>query len=146
MDPRDTTELLSTLNDPNVIMDDDAVIHLTQQTRKQMLGQLLHGGMPEDTDQQQHVMALLNDMDRTATANKRIQSQDDVGDKVAQAGTLIAAVYKQLGNQDPFQGNGAQIPQAQFPDVSTVPGEMEIGVSQISYDEINHQDHPTEKD
>jgi len=121
---------------------EDAILQITQETRRSMLVGALAEGIPGGKDMYR-VMKLLEDMDGTALNMKKIESDDANADAARKASILIAEMNKQLDGNNPFerQPEGGRIIDI-TPDVAEIPviepkaEEDSIGVSTLNYDEF----------
>lgn len=128
---------------PDEDMTDDQVISFTQRTRRRFLKHMLEGGFPNDEKEQRVLLTALSDMDRTAIGNKRIGAAE----KQSQSDTLVAQTLAELGRQfganNPFQSDSPETvndfvppPRHELPPANAVPGETDIGVSDVTYEEF----------
>ena len=130
----------------NQDLTEEEIFKYTQGLRKNLVDTIVQDSMPKDKDSQQVLLSALADMDRTALGNKRIGSTE----KIAASDRLVADAVRRItvtyGTEDPFKGkmgtgvNGnveAPTPDKNMlPEANAVPGETDIGVSEIKYDEF----------
>tara|TARA_B100000767_G_C19721337_1_gene517415 strand:- start:933 stop:1361 length:429 start_codon:yes stop_codon:yes gene_type:complete len=119
---------------------EDAILQITQETRRSMLVNEIAQGIPEGKNMYR-VMKLLEDMDSTALNMKKLDDDSNSADADRKAGILIAVMNKQLGGTNPFErkvGGEKDI----TPDPTEIPvivpksEEDAIGVSNLTYDEF----------
>lgn len=121
-------------------LSDDQIIQFTQSKRKAFVDYLLFEGMPEETNQQTVLLTALADMDRTALGNKRIGSSEKQTAADALVARAISQLSMQLGTRNPFQENGEKgepkVETDKLPEISTVPGELDVGLSDENYQNL----------
>lgn len=118
----------------------DGVLDLTQRTRKQLVDEMVRGGMPDDNKDRALLLSALSDMDQTAISNKRLNAQERVADKDREAMMAIARVREMTQTANPFrveteiEGTVVEPDDDKLPSAEPVEGEMEVGISDMSYD------------
>lgn len=127
------------------VMSDDDVLVYTQGLRKTLITEMTKDGMPGEKGDRMVLLAALGDMDRSALGNKKIGAKERAGQADRQAALLIAAMTGQLGNKSPFeivpeagQAEG-QIPELDvsgLQELTLAPGETEIGLSTIGFEDF----------
>lgn len=126
------------------LLTDDNILRFTQKQRKSLEAELLKNGWPKDTDTQEQLMTLWNDMDRQALGNKRIGAAEKLADSDKYVASVIADVVKKFGSNIPYEngntvGTGLLIEQyidseqSKLPKVEPVPGEMGIGTANMNF-------------
>lgn len=118
------------------VLSDDEILRLTQGQRKKLLDHYTKDGIPNSLEEQQALMSVLADMDRTALGNKRIKTDEKLSGTNELVAHAIADVIKHFGGRNPFENaeSGIVIDQLPTPDtkllpqVSPVPGEMNVGL------------------
>lgn len=123
---------------------DDEIIRLTQGQRKKLLDHYTEKGIPNSIEEQEALMKLLADMDRTALGNKRVKTDEKLAGTNELVAQAITDVIKHFGGKDPFANNDRPITfdQAPEPDLkllppaNPVPGEMTIGIESHDFNEF----------
>lgn len=126
------------------LLTDDNILRFTQKQRKALEAELLKNGWPKDTDTQEQLMTLWNDMDRQALGNKRIGAAEKLADSDKYVASVIADVVKKFGSNIPYEngntlGTGLLIEQyveseqSKLPKAEPVPGEMGIGTANMNF-------------
>lgn len=125
-------------------MSDDDIIRLTQGQRKKLLDHYTEKGIPNTIEEQEALMKLLADMDRTALGNKRVKTDEKLAGTNELVAQAITDVIKHFGGKDPFANNttGVIIDALPEPDVkllpvaNPVPGEMSIGIETHDFNDF----------
>lgn len=125
-------------------MSDDDIIRLTQGQRKKLLDHYTEKGIPNSIEEQEALMKLLADMDRTALGNKRVKTDEKLAGTNELVAQAITDVIKHFGGKDPFANNttGVIIDALPEPDVkllpvaNPVPGEMSIGIETHDFNDF----------
>ncbi len=125
-------------------MSDDNIIRLTQGQRKKLLDHYTEKGIPNSIEEQEALMKLLADMDRTALGNKRVKTDEKLAGTNELVAQAITDVIKHFGGKDPFANNttGVIIDALPEPDVkllpvaNPVPGEMSIGIETHDFNDF----------
>jgi hypothetical protein len=131
------------------LLTDDNILRFTQKQRKALEAELLKNGWPKDSDTQEQLMTLWNDMDRQALGNKRIGAAEKLADSDKYVASVIADVVRKFGSNIPYE-NGAAMTvgggllieqyvegeQHKLPKVEPVPGEMSIGTANMNFGEF----------
>lgn len=128
-------------------LSDDDIIRLTQGQRKKLLEHYTANGIPSSIEEQEALMKLLADMDRTALGNKRVKTDEKLAGTNELVAQAITDVIKHFGGNDPFENNtsGVVINQVMEPDPkllpapNPVPGEMNIGIEAHEFNEFVKQ-------
>jgi len=126
---------------------DDEIIRLTQGQRKKLLDHYTSNGIPATAEDQEALMRLLADMDRTALGNKRIKTDEKLAGTNELVAQAITDVIKHFGSKNPFENNNSGVIIDAFPEPDTkllpsanpVPGEMNIGVESHDFNEFVKQ-------
>jgi hypothetical protein len=126
------------------LLTDDNILRFTQKQRKSLEAELMKNGWPKDTDTQEQLMTLWNDMDRQALGNKRIGAAEKLADSDKYVASVIADVVKKFGSKIPYENGsrgdtGLLIEQYtegekhKLPKAEPVPGEMGIGTANMNF-------------
>jgi len=123
---------------------DDEIIRLTQGQRKKLLDHYTANGVPATAEEQDALMRLLADMDRTALGNKRVKTDEKLAGTNELVAQAITDVIKHFGGKDPFENNTSgviidHIPQPDaklLPAANPVPGEMNIGLESHDFNDF----------
>lgn len=124
-------------------LNDDDLIDYTQGLRKMLADDITEHGtvMPTDKDERHILLAALDGISKTSLGRKRIQTVDEGNKNTAAALAAMDALSKKFGNNNPFirEGNsgGITIEQHKLPAIEVVPGNTDIGVSSLTYDEFS---------
>lgn len=129
---------------PSPRMTDDEILSFTQTTRKQLVDQITQNGMPDDPKDRTALLHALSDMDQTAINNKRLGAQQKTADADRMALLMIAKMNQAIGNRNPFalpegqtvESGAVELDESRLPEVTPVEGEMDIGISTLTYDEF----------
>lgn len=123
-------------------MNDDHILRYTQRKRRAFVEKITEGGFPEDAKDRTVMLAALADMDRAALGNKRIGANE----RLAAADALVAHAISELSNKfgsvNPFEGGqtlegAVQHPDpSRLPNVTPVPGETDIGLSNETFETL----------
>jgi hypothetical protein len=123
-----------------VIEKEDDILKFTQKARQQLVKSLMSKNIEDlNASQISLLTSSLDGMDRSALGRKRLQTDEAVGASNAMAAAIIARVLATPGAMTVGQGDGTErraIPTlpTEVPDPVVVPGEMESGAAQMSYD------------
>jgi hypothetical protein len=123
-------------------MTDEEVLQFTQGMRRQLVIDMTpEGKMPSDPKDRAIFLQTLADMDRQALTNKRISGDTKRSEDDRKAAALIATIFATIGNKSPFQSDIAgerviDVPAVLVEDVELVPGETEIGITRLTYDDF----------
>lgn len=128
-------------------LNDDAVLERTQAIRMRLLDALTAGeNIPTDKDTVSLILQTTADADRAALGNKRIKSDDKNADADRLAAKAIASIYNKVGNTNPFEvpvGESTtrvpEHPETLLEGVEPKPGELDQGVSTLSFDSFNKE-------
>lgn len=123
---------------------DDDILRLTQGQRKKLLDHYTEKGIPSSIEEQEALMRLLADMDRTALGNKRVKTDEKLAGTNELVAQAITDVIKHFGGQNPFENNTTgviidAIPQPDtklLPAANPVPGEMNIGIETHDFNDF----------
>lgn len=126
---------------------DDDHIHYTQTLRHRLIHDMTMQGekLPDDAKERALLLQAMADMDRTALANKKIGSKERTAAKDREAAELLARMVGRLGFKSPFEshdtidGECREVPALKagdLPAIELVPGETDIGISTVGYDEF----------
>ena len=116
----------------------------TQQIRFKAINELIEeydGELPTDKDGRSYLLSLLDSTDRTAIQLMRLESKEREGDKDREVAMMTSKLLAEIKN-NPFEIDGAVAVDMDHMDseplgsYDLVPGEMEIGVQSITYEEI----------
>lgn len=126
------------------LLSDDETLDFTRTYRLRMLNKLTNGGqsLPSDVKEAVLVDSILTSLDRVAIANKRIKKDDEESSKAKIAGEIISQLLNRVGSADVFavpSGNPRPERQslpASYENVETVPGELDVGLSDMTYDDF----------
>lgn len=123
---------------------DDEVLNYSQRVRRGFVDNILENGYPEDIKTQSMMLSALDSMDRAALTKKRLNSDDANAEADRQAAVLISKVAAQLGGRDPFAVEQPvervlEVDDTELPAVSLAPGETEIGLSNLTYEDFSKQ-------
>lgn len=132
------------LNLPTTILTDDEMLQYTQRIRRGFVDHTLENGFPSDPKEQAILLSAISDMDRTAIQNKRIGTDANQAEADRMAAMMIAKMSNQFNGADPFARGDGSAPVREFPtidetllpEVTLVPGETEVGISELTYDEL----------
>lgn len=135
---------------------DDDLLRFTQRTRKRLIDDMTKGDMPSDNKDRMVLLTALADMDRTALGNKKIGAAEQIAESDRIAAQAIARMNRMFGNNDNFaiaeeipdyiEGvsrriQGPELDLELVPDITVAPGEMDQGLSAMTYDEfMKHMD------
>ena len=130
-------------------MTEDEVLQYTQTIRKDLVDNIIEGGVPTDNETRYALLTTLGDMDKQAMGNKKIAASL-VG---SESDRLVANALIMLGNQlqgrNPYEKEvGGEIPAVDFtmlPAIEMTPGEDEQGISSEKYDEFMGRMEPIMK-
>lgn len=122
-------------------LSDDEILRYTQRTRKELVGKITEGGMPDDNKDRALLLHALSDMDQTAINNKRLGAQQKMADADRKALMIAAKLRQNLGNRNPFEsdsggGRVIDIEPERLPDPKVVDGETDIGIDSTNYDDF----------
>lgn len=118
-------------------------LELTQKMRLKLVNKLTDDGreLPKDPETAKLILTALNDMDRTTLGTMKQRSDD----KAAAADQLVARALLELGNkigsnkvlreEQPLP-RVVRVDDSALPEISVVPGEMDVGVQSISYNDL----------
>lgn len=120
---------------------EEDVFNYTQNTRKKIVKQLFKNDtIPGDKSEQIMLMQALDGLDRTALGTKRIKAeQENAKELSAAASAAVANVLKQVNNSkrnlDLTDVTDVPVPvlSSEIPDPELVPGETEVGATQLDY-------------
>lgn len=130
------------------LLTDDNILRFTQKQRKALEAELLKNGWPKDSDTQEQLMTLWNDMDRQALGNKRIGAAEKLADSDKYVASVIADVVRKFGSNIPYENGVTQVgqgllieqyidgEQSKLPKVEPVPGEMGIGTANMNFNDF----------
>lgn len=130
------------------LLTDDNILRFTQKQRKSLEAELLKNGWPTDTDTQEQLMTLWNDMDRQALGNKRIGAAEKLADSDKYVASVIADVVKKFGSNIPYENGAITVgsnllieqyiegEQSKLPSAIPVPGEMGIGTANLNFNDF----------
>lgn len=124
-------------------MSDDEALNYTQRIRKGFIDHSIKGGFPSDIKDQAMLLSAMSDMDRTAIQNKRIGTDASSNEADRLAALMIAKMSNHFGATDPFEVKDVnirefpEINESLLPPVTLVPGETEVGISDLTYDEFS---------
>lgn len=125
----------------NIILpEDDNILDLTQKVRLRALKSITQDGtsIPTDKDTLNAIAKLTSDMDKQVVSKKRLMIEKEGNDIAAQANAIFLNMQDrvpQLVRQ--YQSGGGHVPQHNGPlldNVTTVPGETEIGVETTTFE------------
>lgn len=148
---------VSSLPAPVEGMGDDDVLSFTQRHRKNLVDEITREGLPKDKGDRIVLLTALGDMDRTALGNKKIGSKEKTSMADRMAALAIAKIAGQFGGQSPFEaqpGTAASVAPRRGPvtlkddglgELTLAPGETEVGVSDIGFDEFMSMMETTRK-
>lgn len=125
---------------------EDKILNLSQEVRRSLLVDMIKDGVPGASKDQYRLMKLLEDMDGSALANKKIGSDDDNADADRKAQLMIARMQQQLGGTNPLKQTGAnngglpQVDVSEIPSITAKPGEDSVGISELNYKEFTKED------
>lgn len=121
-------------------MTDDDLMRFTQGKRKAFIDHITEEGWPNDPKEQSIMLAALADMDRTALGNKRIGANERQSEADALVARAIGQLTTQFNGRNPFEKEGeGKVPEYQadkLPEADAVPGEMDIGLSDQTYKDM----------
>lgn len=130
------------------LQDDDVLVY-TRRIRREFIDGATSGGMPVDPKDRAAVLQAMADMDRAALANKRITKDEQIANTQANAANLLAQMFGQSGNRDPFAAGETiegtaeevlpEVPDRLIEDAEFVEGESEIGISRENYEEFTRK-------
>lgn len=129
------------------VRSDDDHIAYTQGLRHQLIEDMTEKGasLPKDPEAQTILLRALADMDRTALSNKKIGSKERTAAADREAALIAARVIGNLGFKSPFERpiegtatptQSPELKDGDLPEIELVPGETEVGVSTMGYDEF----------
>lgn len=124
------------------VMSDDEVLDYTQSLRRRLIDSLVPSGeMPRDVKEQRILLEAMKDMDRAALSKKKLVSDDKNADADRKTAEVIAKIYSEIGDRNPFlkengEGKLPELPDTLLEGVKIEEGEMEIGVENIGYQEF----------
>lgn len=125
---------------------DDEVLKHTQSIRKKFLDSLVERGFPKDPKDQKIFLNTLSDMDKVAMGNKRIGANEKQSAADALVAQALADMTAKLGKTNPFEaGTDNSIPEPvkeKLGEANPVPGEMDIGLSQLDYETFMAETNP----
>lgn len=125
-----------------VVLSDDDALGYTQRYRRRVVEKIApDGNVPECEKKQSVLLMALDGMDRAALAKKRMDNDNKVGQAQVQAAAILADVLSRAGNRNPFEVGQASTRKPDHPEtllegVQTAPGEMDIGLQTIKYEDI----------
>jgi len=132
-------------------MGDDQVLDFTQRWRVMMINKLTNNGqaLPMEAKDVAALDGVLSSLDRQALGKKRIKVEEK-GNKNAEEGMkLISAVLGKIGSNDVFAGVTGDknivretIP-ASYEELDLVPGELDIGITDMKYEDFVKEDEKT---
>ena len=119
-------------------------LEITQKMRMKMVNILTEDGnrIPTDADSAKLVLQALNDMDRTTLGTMKQKTDDN---KAASDQILARALLKLgehqgsrslLRSDTPVAPRVERVDDSLLPEISVVPGEMDVGTQNISYGEL----------
>jgi hypothetical protein len=124
---------------------DDDIIRFTQKQRKALVDVIIEKGIPEIDSDRAMLLTALADMDRTALGNKRIGAAEKLAESDRLVADAIVKLNARFGSSNPFEGNESSILEGslirnpeldKLPEPKPVPGETDIGISDMKYDEF----------
>lgn len=123
--------------------DEIDVRSFTQGIRRKIVADLMpEDNVPKDADTQRVILTALNDMDRTDIGFKRIKQEDKRSNNDTVITDLVAAIIHSPQARNSLIGltTGRSIvdtpPTDLAPDVKLVPGELDIGHHDLTYNSI----------
>lgn len=122
-------------------MSDDDILRHTQRVRKAFVDELTGDGIPQDFKDRTLLLSALNDMDRTAIGNKRIGAAEQQAEADRLAAMAIGKLTQHFGQNNPYERDvidvdPEDINHIELPEVELVPGETDIGLSDMTYEEF----------
>ncbi len=115
----------------------------TQQIRAQLVNaNMPDGAVPNDLEQQKMILMTVDSMDRSEVAHARIKQEDRKIDNQEQTNAVVAAILSSStlrNNQTlppPIDVTPAMQPPETLTPLVTVPGELDIGLHDMTYDSI----------
>lgn len=131
--------LIDTLKDRT----EDEVLSLTQRTRMAILEDMTKDGMPECNRDRRVLLELVNGADTTALAMKRMEQDSKQNEQDNAAAIMAAKIMAKTGGNNPFAseaGPGEKVintlPDGALPEPELVEGELDIGVSDLNYEDF----------
>jgi hypothetical protein len=126
---------------------EERLIDLTQSTRERMIEDLTKDGLPDNNKDRRVLMELMADADSTSLAFMRLESETDDEAVNRRAAQMAVALTKELGDSNPFEGavskapaTPTSLPAGADNDLELEEGELDIGISDLTYDEFTEED------
>lgn len=127
----------------------DDLLDLTLKARRAMIVQMTENGPPDNNRDRRVLNEILNGAESTALGMKRIDNESDASKSNREVAEAALAMMAQWGNQSPFENSTGgmtieaesvrQISDGDIADANIVEGELDIGVSDLTYDEFISQ-------
>lgn len=120
--------------------DQQQLLLLTQNARKRIIEKLMGpdlANIPESTREQMLLVSALDGTDRQVLARARLKADTkNANNMAALAAEIIKGINVNVRPPLPIEGTSRVVPE--IPDdkaeIQTVPGEMDIGIKEMSYD------------
>lgn len=131
-------KLLADASTDNV--DAEHILDLNMRVRKSMLTETLKGGIPTGK-QMYSTLKLLEDMDRSTLDKQKQVDDKDTADEDRRVALYIAALTNKVSPKEIFATGKegvreVNIPAGDIPDVTLLPEEGSVGLSELTYDEF----------
>ena len=102
------------------------VTDLTQNIRFETIDAIIKDGLPQDKDDKEYLLKLLNSCDRTSLSVKKLEGELTLSDAQTKAFNTVSTVLNNV-NKNPFLKNGP-INEPTIPDYEVIEGEDLIGI------------------
>lgn len=113
----------------SIVYSDNQVLDRTRNLRLKIVDKLApEGNIPDNEDNTKLLLNVLNDLDRQALSNKKIETEANTVNTAATATEIIADVFARVNGQRIFEKGDREIPLiegALCDDVTIVPGELD---------------------
>lgn len=125
-------------DDMDTDLKDAARLEHTLQTRENIIHQLMADGeLPDDKSDRAMLIAMLDGIDRTVLSKAKIKSDDTAAKSQQQTARMVANVLTRMASTPEIShANVLPVLPASITLNNTVPGELEIGHHETTYEEF----------
>ena len=121
-------------------LSDDQILENSQRIRKQIVDKIVEKDIPTDADTQYVLLSALKDMDKQVIDKKRVAIEDKNSNVASVVAAAVLKISNLMDGADPFKRQSAGLlPQTEIdrlPGYEALPGELEVGVTNQTYDDF----------